>query len=360
MTNKFKNIFISIFFVIFIEGVFIINIVTKDNEISYSERRKLQQFPNITFNSLFNGTFSDNFDKYTMDQFISREGFRKIKIKLELLLKENYNNIYENEDYLIEQLYPLKEKSVQNLIDHVKQIKDLYLDNNNIYFTVIPDKNYFINNGNLRIDYDNLKNTIIKELPFANHIDIFDLLELSDYYKTDIHWKQENIIDVATRIMETMNVEYNINYEKIYITDFKGVYSNQIPIQKNTDKINILTNSSIQNSIVYNYENKKTSSVYNMDKKNSNDKYDIFLSGAVSLISIENENAFTNKELIVFRDSFASSLIPLMINSYSKIILVDTRYISPKILNNYIDFSDKDILFIYSTTIINNSSIFKE
>ena len=70
---------------------------------------------------------------------------------------------------------------------------------------------------------------------------------------------------------------------------------------------------------------------------------------------LENPENDTGKELIVFRDSFASSLIPLLVEGYDKITLVDTRYISPKILNKYIEFNNQDILFLYSTSIINNS-----
>ena len=92
-----------------------------------------------------------------------------------------------------------------------------------------------------------------------------------------------------------------------------------------------------------------------MTKKNGLDKYDVYLSGATSLMVIENPSSTEERELIVFRDSFASSLIPLLVKSYSKITLVDTRYISPKILDRYIEFSNQDILFVYSTLIINNS-----
>ena len=63
----------------------------------------------------------------------------------------------------------------------------------------------------------------------------------------------------------------------------------------------------------------------------------------------------SGKELIIFRDSYGSSLAPLLLSSYSKITLVDTRYISPTILGNYINFDNKDVLFIYSISIINNS-----
>ena len=59
--------------------------------------------------------------------------------------------------------------------------------------------------------------------------------------------------------------------------------------------------------------------------------------------------------MIIFRDSYGSSLIPLFINGYKKITVVDTRYISPKILNNYIDFKNKDVLFIYGVILLNDS-----
>ena len=62
---------------------------------------------------------------------------------------------------------------------------------------------------------------------------------------------------------------------------------------------------------------------------------------------------------MVFRDSYASSLIPLLVSGYKKITVVDTRYISPKILNEYINFSNQDILFIYSILVINNSTSLK-
>ena len=92
-----------------------------------------------------------------------------------------------------------------------------------------------------------------------------------------------------------------------------------------------------------------------MEKINSLDKYDIYLSGATPVLKIENPENKTGNELIIFRDSYASSLVPLFIPKYSKITLIDTRYISPKLLPNYVEFNNQDILFMYSTLVINNS-----
>ena len=51
--------------------------------------------------------------------------------------------------------------------------------------------------------------------------------------------------------------------------------------------------------------------------------------------------------------------MPLLVPYYNKITLVDTRYISPKILGEYIDFKGSDVLFMYNVMTINNSSILR-
>lgn len=95
--------------------------------------------------------------------------------------------------------------------------------------------------------------------------------------------------------------------------------------------------------------------IYNMEKANGNDAYELFLSGTSALQIIENPNAAAERELVVFRDSFGSSLIPLLVDSYSKITVIDTRYVQSKMVGKLVDFHGQDTLFIYSTVILNNS-----
>jgi hypothetical protein len=85
----------------------------------------------------------------------------------------------------------------------------------------------------------------------------------------------------------------------------------------------------------------------------------MYLSGSISLLSIDNPNATTDKELIVFRDSFGSSIAPLLASGYSKVTLVDIRYISSFVIGNFVDFGNADILFLYSTLVLNNSEQFR-
>ena len=85
----------------------------------------------------------------------------------------------------------------------------------------------------------------------------------------------------------------------------------------------------------------------------------MYLDGASAYIEINNNLSKSTKELIIFRVSFTSSLAPLLINYYSKITLIDNRYISCDNFKNLIEFTNQDILFAYSTSLINNSMSLK-
>ena len=93
----------------------------------------------------------------------------------------------------------------------------------------------------------------------------------------------------------------------------------------------------------------KRGKVYDLEKyQSSADKYNLYLSGPTSIITIDNPNTKTKKELILFRDSFGSSIAPLLIENYRKITLIDFRYINEKLIEQYIKFENQDILFLYS------------
>lgn len=356
MNDKIKDIVVTIIFLFTVISLFLINVIKEDTDISVAERRKLATMPELTTKSLFDGTYFKKFDSYVTDQFVERDAFRKIKIDIELSTKGEYNNLYLYDDYIIEEIFPLNSNSINNLTNKINYIKDTYLnDNSNIYYTIIPDKNYFINNGNLKLDYNKLQDMMKNNLSNINYINIFDKLTLDNYYKTDTHWKEEDLFNVANTIANQMNFDITNNNVVNTITTFKGSYAGRLSVTKDTDTIKTISNPSINNSSVYNYETKKYTDIYDYTKINSLDKYDIYLSGAVPIIDIINNNTSSDKELIVFRDSYGSSLIPLLIEGYKKITVIDIRYISSKILNKYIDFNDQDVLFMYSILTINNS-----
>ena len=118
-----------------------------------------------------------------------------------------------------------------------------------------------------------------------------------------------------------------------------------------------LTNDNMKNLVVKNaFEGGKILPLYDFEKGNDKDGYDLFLGGERPYITIENPNAKTDKELVVFRDSYGRSIIPLLADDYAKITVIDIRYLSSMMLGNYKIFKEgQDVLFLYSTLVLNNS-----
>ena len=58
-------------------------------------------------------------------------------------------------------------------------------------------------------------------------------------------------------------------------------------------------------------------------------------------------------------DSYGRSILPLMVEDYAKITVIDIRYQIPQILLMGVNFENADVLFLYSTLILNNSSELK-
>ena len=96
-----------------------------------------------------------------------------------------------------------------------------------------------------------------------------------------------------------------------------------------------------------------------LEKARGSDPYELFLSGSVSLLTVESPNARTSRELVIFRDSFGSSIAPLLVEGYSSVTLVDIRYLASSRLGGFVDFTGCDVLFLYSAGVLNNSSTLK-
>jgi len=352
-----KNKIITFIFVGYLLLLAVLHIVLKDNIISNTERRTLKEFPNFTFTS----EYITQVEKYLLDHFPYRDNYRSIKatFNYNILNRLENNNIYLKDKKIYKSNYPTNKDSINNFINKINSTKQLLSQDNKTYIIIIPDKNYYLEDNNfLHIDYD----YIYKEIDKLNieEIDIRNTLSLEDYYETDTHWKQENLSKVIYEMSKVMGFEYQYSYyEKNEFDNFYGVYYGESAVKRKPEKLTYLTNDTINNAKVNYLENKKLSGVYNKEKLDGLDPYEIYLDGASSFIEITNPNSTRDKELVIFRDSFGSSVTPLLIEYYSKITLIDNRYINIDNFKNYITFTNQDVLFLYSTLLVNESSTLK-
>ena len=333
-------------------------------EVSDSERRPLAQMPAVTLESVGNGRFMKDFESYSLDQFPLRDNFRTVKslFHYHILGQKDNNDIYLHEGYAAKQEYPLNPDSVNHALERFNHIYDKYLEGSKVYMTVVPDKGYYLAEkaGQLSLDYGTLFDLMKNGMPWAEYIDLTGSLSLTDYYRTDTHWRQENLFPAAQTICDAMGISAPEQIRSRAVDrPFYGVYYGQAALPMEPDVLAVLEAEYLKDCTVFDHETGKTTAVYDMTKLDSRDLYDVYLSGARAMLTIDNPHGKADRELIVFRDSFGSSMVPLLIRDYSKVTLVDTRYISSDLLDQFVDFHGQDVLFLYSSLILNSSSAIK-
>lgn len=337
-------------------------------EVSEAERRPLAQLPGISADAVFSGKFMKDFESYSLDQFPARDLFRGIKSVFHFygLQQADNNDIYIADGFAVKQEYPLREDSVQHAAERFGYLYEKYLQDSGsrALLALVPDKGCYLakDSGHLAMDYNALQEQLRQTLSWAEHIDILQALSAEDYYRTDIHWRQESLLTAAHTLSDALGIpaprkeDYSITAVS---KPFYGVYYGQAALPMEPDTMYLLESPQLQECQVFDYETGKYSPVYNMEKLESRDLYDIYLSGPRSLLTIENPKADTDRELILFRDSFGSSLAPLLVQGYAKIHLVDIRYIQIDVLDRFLTFDGQDVLFLYSASVLNNSQTIK-
>lgn len=345
-------------------GFGIVELLKAPEEYSLSERRTLAKFPKVTFEKIASGKFMSEFEDYTLDQFPLRDSFRTVKagVSKYVFLQKDNHDIYTEGGHVSKLEYPANYSRLDISLGKIGEVYGKFIEGTDCktYLSVVPDKNYFLAplSGYPSMDYDNFVSATREKTAFASYIDIFDLLELDDYYRTDQHWKQENIIDVAERVASAMGAELTSDYkENILEKEFFGTYAGQSALRFKPDTIKYLTNDILDSCTVTSYADgdAKEGFMYDMTGGLGKDPYDLFLMGTNPLIVIENPNGPADKELVIFRDSFGSSLSPLLVSGYSKITVIDMRYMKSDLITSYVTFDSQDVLFMYSTLVLNNS-----
>ncbi|MFG6368770.1 MAG: hypothetical protein K1W16_10170 [Lachnospiraceae bacterium] len=397
--SKWKQ-YITIYgFVFCLVSVMVIMIISPKKAISSAERRRLAEKPKLTVKNLMDKSFMDDTEKYLLDHFPFRDGLRRIKASFayDILQQKENNDIYVVDGHASKLEYPLNEASVKRLSDKMKGLRQQYFPEQTVWYAIVPDKNYFLaqQNGFPSMDYKRIIDLLSQALnaddvPDAafQYMDIMSELSIDDYYYTDTHWRQERILGVACHVADALGVvgllSFSTDSQETFtenkIKNFYGVYYGQAALPMEPDTMVYLTSEVTDAARVWSLEEnmqsgKKTTTVMLPDEQGavwkmvyqtekledgkSLDKYDIFVGGASSLQVIRSPKASSQKRLILFRDSYTSSLAPLLLEAYREIVLIDLRYIDSTRIGTYVDFAEADILFLYNTSIVNHSEMLK-
>ena len=360
-----KEILTCVVFIIIIGALFALNIVIPAPKVLVSERRVPAKLPTPSGKTMLSGDFMKKFDSYAADRFVFRDTFRGIYSIMiyDVYMQTDKSGLYRSNSVGAGEFQRVNATAFRQTSEKIKKAAES-LDGNNmrIYYSIIPDKSIFAGRFMPGFDIGNAEEILFDTLHEYTYIPLINELSADSFYKTDLHWDQSKINGVADFILSNMgNIGYTQSrniFSEVKAGEFQGVYAGQLalPIGADTMVYNDISGLSVR------YLNEKTlefesGTLYDTARLNGVDPYDLFLRGPQPLIVIENDSA-PERELYLFRDSFGSSLAPLLACSYSKTTIIDLRYINLSLLEQFIEFKPgSDVLFIYGSQIFNNPSI---
>lgn len=343
----------------------IIFIVSDKEVFSENEFRYLEKFPKFNIERFVSGTYTKGLENYTTDHFPMRISLMKLKTEAKILTMHNLiNNVYIAKDnYLINNFEkPQNEDKIINILNTFVKNNDT----SSYTFMLIPTSSS-INADLLPKNNINAKEKEVIDY-YYNHlnmqtIDVYDtfMKEKNNYdlyYKTDHHWTSFGAYIAYREFAIVKNIPYydisTLEVKKVSSNFLGTLYSKVFTIRQEKDDIYYINTK--DNDFTATYTNYKINSLYQDKYLKEKDKYSYFLGNNDALVKIKNNKIKENSELLIIKDSYANSLIPLLANHYKIIHVIDPRYYGTSISDYIKENNIEDILFIYNVNSIDEDT----
>lgn len=338
-------------------GLLPVHLLLPDRAVSRTERRTLAQKPALS------SSFPEDLEAYLLDQFPFREQLRTVNtaVRFYALAQLDHQGVYLYEGEAYQREDPLDEAQVRYAGETLCRVRDTWFPQARVFYAVAPDKNALAETGRPKRDDRRLLELFREAVTGMEEIELWDTLSREDYYRTDPHWRQERIYPAAQRLAEGLGVTLVPfeSYTAHALSPFYGAYYGQAALPLEADTLIYLTNELTEAATVTGPELDGAVPLYRPELLDGMDGYDVYLSGAKSVLTVSCPSVGNGKRLILFRDSFGSSIAPYFLGAYEEIVLVDLRYISASALGDYVDFSGADVLVLLSSSVLNHGGILR-
>lgn len=349
--------------VLILAGTGIEIFATKDRSFSENENRYLEERPQISLSNIENTDFQKSLENFISDQIPEREKLITLRsVAKELTGIKDIEGAYIGKDgYYLEKITN-EDVSEEQLKNNIRYINTFFNKNKELksYVMLIPGS------GNILTDklpkyadvYDYNYYEKIAEKEFTNNADnntqivnTYDALKkLSKdyiYYKTDHHWTTKGAFIAYNEFCKAAGIEgepyENLGIKNVTDKFYGTLYSKVLDKKKKGDSIEIAENIPRCNVMI----NGKKSEIYHMDKLKEKDKYQVFFGGNYGVVSIENNEANNDKNLLIIKDSYANSFTPFLLKDYKTITIVDYRYFSGNLQSIVESYNITDVLVLY-------------
>ncbi|MBR2660108.1 MAG: hypothetical protein IKE15_01760 [Clostridia bacterium] len=180
------------------------------------------------------------------------------------------------------------------------------------------------------------------------------------YYRTDHHWTLQGAYQAYLALGERLGYE-PLPLEDFRLTEYSGfrgttLSRSGLPALWQDTLMCAEPDSAVTLTIIAKREEQKTDSLIFPDRAKEWDGYAVYLNGNHGTLIIERPDA-PEGTLIVYKDSMANCLLPMLSSHFRRVIAVDARYDSG-VFSDALARSDdtKAILFVYSLDSLTNDT----
>lgn len=364
------NVALAGVFLLMIVVFFLANLFTADKEFSDTENRSLAQKPEFSWAALWDGSYFDGLTDHYADQFFVRDGWISLKMKEDTLLgRKDVSGVFLGSDnYLIPEPETPNAVALQNTIQAINEFATSHKDIS-MRMMVVPGAAAILTdrlpkNAPVRdqlSDIDLVRSGLYGNVQF---LDVTDTLKAhadeAIFYRTDHHWTSLGAYYAFQATTGLMGIGTPVSDYDIYTVtnDFEGTLSSKSGSHQVLDFIDIYVPKAGDLEYFVTYPDQtKTCSLYESEMLEAKDKYTVFFGGNHSLVEIRT-TADTNRNLLIFKDSFANCYVQFLIPYYDKIFMVDPRYYYDDLNTVLTAGGVTDVLFLYSAdTILTDTSL---
>lgn len=355
----FKYVFLVFAVVIIVADVCLI--LMHDKTFSENENRMLQQFPEITKRSALSGRLMTQAEDFVADQFFLRDKWISLKLDLDKLIgkKESNDIVLGKDGYLIEKAVT---PNFENLDKNLAAIRAFASSGEqNVVMSVIPNavsvRSDLLPSGvpmrDQKQDLAYVQNAVGDALTY---VDVTDALsghkEEQLYYRSDHHWTSLGAKYAFDALCAPLGIEAPVSsYDIMTVTqNFSGTLAAGSGAFAVCDPIEIyvpITEEGFEYVVEYGDIQEKSATIYNSKALSGKNKYEVFMGGNYSYVSIKT-TAQSEKNLLLFKDSYANAFVQFLLPYYRNIVIIDPRYYSDDCQKLLSEREITDILFLYN------------
>ncbi len=358
-------------FLVTIFGFSIAMAIVPDRTFSDMENRVLSSFPEFSFKRLVNGEYAQELESYLTDQIVFKDALVVAKNQWDRIIgKKCFGDVYYVDGRYL-QAHSYHDEQLRQNIGYIgKWCEDAQVREK--YFLLAPTavQVYDVLPYGA-VSEDGIKTYEAVKSQLADFTGVtypVETMKSHDgeaiYYNTDHHWTMQGAYYGYTQLAEVMGLDA-VGIERFRRIDleegfFGSLYSQAPLLGVEADEVVFYDYSSLAYTVSIDMTDITRDSFLFEENFSVKDKYTSLFNGNYGKITVTNHSneAKDKGTLLVFKDSYANSLVPYLIHNYREIVMIDMRFYSDSCKELYEDTKADTVLFIYNTDFINTDSNF--